>query len=144
MRHVRLSLGLFLALVAIATSSLAASKSHPEFDKIKSLAGNWEGKETEGNPVHVRYKVVSGGTAVMESILEKSEAQMITVHYLDGDQLMLTHYCVANNQPRMRADASTSTPAAISGFHLSMPPIFPGRTTDTCMPIRSNGRTLTM
>ena len=91
MRHVRLSLGLFLALVAIATSSLAASKSQPEFEKIKSLAGNWEGKETEGNPVHVSYKVVSGGTAVMESILEKSKAQMITVYYLDGDQLMLTH-----------------------------------------------------
>jgi hypothetical protein len=106
-------LGLFLALVAIATSSLAASKSQPEFDKIKSLAGNWEGKETAGNPVHINYKVVSGGTAVMESILEKSEAQMITIYYLDGDQLMLTHYCMANNQPRMRADASTSTPAAI-------------------------------
>jgi len=106
-------LGLFLALVAIATSSLAASKSHPEFDKIKSLAGNWEGKATEGNPVHINYKLVSGGTAVMESILEKSEAQMITVYYLDGDQLMLTHCCMANNQPRMRADASTSTPAAI-------------------------------
>jgi hypothetical protein len=106
-------LGLFLALVAIATSSLAASKSQSEFDKIKSLAGNWEGKATEGNPVHINYKLVSGGTAVMESILEKSEAQMITVYYLDGDQLMLTHCCMANNQPRMWADASTSTPAAI-------------------------------
>ena len=113
MRNVRLSLGLFLALAAIATSSLAASKSQPEFDKIKSLAGNWEGKATDGSPVHINYKVVSGGTAVMEAILEKSEAQMITVYYLDGDQLMLTHYCMANNQPRMRADASTSSPSAI-------------------------------
>lgn len=113
MRNVRQSLGLFLALVTIATSSLAASKSQPEFDKIKSLAGNWEGKATNGNPVQINYKVVSGGTAVMESILESSDAQMITIYYLDGDQLMMTHYCTANNQPRMRADASTSSPATI-------------------------------
>ena len=113
MRHIRRSLGLFLVLASIATSSFAASKSQPEFDKIKSLAGNWEGKATAGNPLHITYKVVSGGTAVMESILEKSEAQMITVYYLDGDRLMLTHYCMANNQPRMRAEASASNPATI-------------------------------
>lgn len=113
MRHVRRTLGLFLVLVAIATSCLAASKSQPEFDKIKSLAGNWEGKGTAGNPVQINYRVVSGGTAVVESILEKPEAEMITVYYLDGDRLMLTHYCMANNQPRMRADAPASNPATI-------------------------------
>jgi hypothetical protein len=40
MRHIRRSLFLFLVLVAIATSSFATSKSQPEFDRIKSLAGN--------------------------------------------------------------------------------------------------------
>ena len=28
---------------------------------------------------------------------------MTTLYYSDGDQLMLTHYCSLNNQPRMRA-----------------------------------------
>jgi DNA-binding transcriptional ArsR family regulator len=37
---------------------------------------------------------------------------MVTLYYLDGDHLMMTHFCMANNQPRMRADASSS-PSAI-------------------------------
>lgn len=27
----------------------------------------------------------------------------ITVYHLDGDRLLLTHYCMLNNQPRMQA-----------------------------------------
>jgi len=113
MRSIRQSLVLLLALISVVAAGLAASKSQPEFDKIKSLTGNWEGKASDGNPVHINYKLVSGGTAVMESILPSSEAQMVTMYYLDGDHLMMTHYCMANNQPRMRADASTSTTSGI-------------------------------
>jgi hypothetical protein len=113
MRNVGKFLISFLALISFATAGWAASKCQPEFDKIKSLAGNWEGKSAGGNPVHINYKLVSGGTAVMESIMESAEAQMVTLYYLDGDRLMMTHYCMANNQPRMRADASSSNPSAI-------------------------------
>ena len=28
---------------------------------------------------------------------------MLTVYHLDGDRLLLTHYCMEGNQPRMRA-----------------------------------------
>ena len=113
MRNARQFLVMFLALIAVAAVGLATSKSQPEFERVKSLAGNWQGKASDGRPVHINYKVVSGGTAVMESIEESSEAQMVTLYYLDGDHLMMTHYCKANNQPRMRADASTSSPSAI-------------------------------
>ena len=41
---------------------------------------------------------------------------MATLYHLDGDQLMLTHYCSAGNQPRMRA-ATVSTEGVIE-FHL--------------------------
>ena len=113
MRNIRQILILFLALISMAAVGLATSKSQPEFDQIKALAGKWEGKASDGRPLHVSYKLVSGGTAVMESIEESSEAQMVTLYYLDGDHLMMTHYCTANNQPRMRADASTSSTGAI-------------------------------
>jgi hypothetical protein len=103
---------LVLAVLALAAAGLATSKSQPEFDKLKSLAGNWEGKATDGRPVHITYKVISSGSAVMESIMESSDMQMITLYHLDGDRLMMTHYCSAGNQPRMRAD-STSSPTAI-------------------------------
>ena len=114
MRNTRNFLVLFMALISVSAAGLAASKSQPEFDQIKSLAGNWQGKaSSNGRPVHISYKVVSGGTAVMESILESAEVEMVTLYYLDGDYLMMTHYCMANNQPRMRADASTSSTRTI-------------------------------
>jgi hypothetical protein len=104
---------LFVVLASLAARGLAVSQCQPEFDQIKSLAGDWEGKSAGGDPVHINYKVVSGGTAVMESIIASSEPQMVTLYYLDGDHLMMTHYCMANNQPRMRADAATSSRNAI-------------------------------
>ena len=111
MRNIRQSLVLVMTLILVVALGWAASKSQPEYDQIKSLAGNWQGKGPEG-PVHINYKLVSGGTAVMESIEVKAGAEMVTLYYLDGDRMMMTHYCMANNQPRMRADA-TSSPTAI-------------------------------
>jgi hypothetical protein len=112
MRNIRQFLLLILALTTVAAVGLATSKCQPEFDKIKSLAGNWGGTAPNGKPAHI-YKVVSGGSAVMESITEGSGNQMVTLYYLDGDHLMMTHYCTAGNQPRMGADSSTSSPTAI-------------------------------
>jgi hypothetical protein len=31
--------------------------------------------------------------------------EMLTVYYMDGKRLLLTHYCMAGNQPRMEARA---------------------------------------
>jgi len=113
MRVIRQSVVLFLALISVVAVGLATSKSQPEFDQVKSLAGSWQGKGPEGSPVHISYKLISGGTVVMESIEEAPGTEMVTLYYLDGDRLMMTHYCTAGNQPRMRADASTSSTGAI-------------------------------
>ena len=138
MRSVRKYLVLFMALVSLASVGWAASKNQPEFDKIKSLAGSWEGKGPDGGSVYLNYKVVSGGTAVMESITEGPGNQMLTLYYLDGDHLMMTHYCSAGNQPRMRAEDSGAGRAS-SSSRLSTPPTCPGPTPDTCTPTRSSG-----
>jgi hypothetical protein len=34
---------------------------------------------------------------------------METVYYLDGNRLLLTHYCMAHNQPRMQAESFDSS-----------------------------------
>ena len=31
------------------------------------------------------------------------ESEMVTIYHPDGDHLMMTHYCSAHNQPRMRS-----------------------------------------
>lgn len=73
------------------------------FEKIKSLAGRWEGKTSSGNSATVTYVVVSDGSAVMETLSSQGESNMVTLYHLDGNRLIMTHYCAAGNQPRMRA-----------------------------------------
>ena len=41
----------------------------------------------------------------MEILFEGSDHEMVTVYHRDGADLMLTHYCAAGNQPRMKAAA---------------------------------------
>jgi hypothetical protein len=42
---------------------------------------------------------------VVEHIKVPGEEEMLTVYHLDGNRLVLTHYCTAGNQPRMQAEA---------------------------------------
>lgn len=73
----------------------------PAFDKIKSLAGDWEG-DAMGMKVTANFKVMSAGSAVMLYMPgEKPGDEMVTVFHPDNEKLMVTHYCSAKNQPRM-------------------------------------------
>src|SRR3989337_104403 len=73
------------------------------FEKMKSLVGEWTGKSRDGKPVTISYALVSSGSALMEKIGMPHESDMVTLYHPDGDSLMMTHYCAAHNQPRMRA-----------------------------------------
>ena len=46
----------------------------------------------------------------METLFPGTAHEMVTMYHLDGDKLMLTHYCAAGNQPRMVLDLQKSTP----------------------------------
>lgn len=78
------------------------------FAHIKSLVGQWQSNDADGSKSEVKYEVISGGSAVLEHF-ENSKMgpanAMATVYYLENGHLMLTHYCMAQNQPRMEAEA---------------------------------------
>lgn len=98
--------GVLLGATFLAAEEGTAPKTLPGFEKLKSLSGEWSAKTKDGKPVRVSYKVVSDGSALMEMLsMGKGEGDMVTVYHLDGDNLMLTHYCSAHNQPRMKAEA---------------------------------------
>ena len=98
------------AAAAVVIAAIAAAparggeKASPAWDKMKSLAGAWQGT-MEGRPVSVTYTLVSNGTSLMESLTGEHDVNMITMYHPDGDSLLATHYCAAGNQPRMRARA---------------------------------------
>jgi hypothetical protein len=95
--------------VFIASMSLAGSavkpmvKDIPDFEKMKSLVGEWQGKSSDGNAAKVSYTLVSDNSALMERLAMGGESEMVTMYYPDGDHMMMTHYCSAHNQPRMRS-----------------------------------------
>lgn len=75
------------------------------FEKFKSLEGNWMAKSTKGWNDRQIFEVIGNQSVVMQTseFKDNPEATMITMYHLDGDRLMLTHYCAARNQPRMVA-----------------------------------------
>jgi hypothetical protein len=91
-------------LVFAATLAFAGSAANQSFEQLKSLDGTWEGKTPDGQTAQVIYRVTANGSAVMSEI--KGKEDMISMFNLDGDRVLLTHYCAAGNQPRMVASAS--------------------------------------
>jgi len=54
----------------------------------------------------VVYEVVSGGNTVMERMFPGSDNEMISMYYLEGDDLVMVHYCESGNQPKMELTSS--------------------------------------
>ena len=93
-------------LIALATTvALAQSDAQKSFTQLKSLAGSWEGKSSDGQPLLVSYRETAGGSALMSEI--QGDHSMISMFNLDGSsRLLMTHYCSVGNQPRMQASVS--------------------------------------
>jgi hypothetical protein len=95
-----------LVVVFTASVVLADSDAHKSFDLLKGMEGNWSGKNQQGDPIQVSFKMTAGGSALMSEIHGHGPENMITMFHMDGDRLLMTHYCGAGNQPRMKVIAS--------------------------------------
>jgi hypothetical protein len=93
-----------LALVGAALASLArpSDEAPPSWKQLISLVGDWEGRMGDGT-VRLSYRLVSNGTALLETMNAPDSSEMVTVYHPDGDTLLMTHYCSLGNQSRMRA-----------------------------------------
>ncbi len=100
------------AVPAAKKTEVPPTAAQQLFTKMKSLEGNWEGKisgvpgepTVEGQISKVSFRVTSMGNVLMHEMRVGSRADdPITMLYLDGDRLTLTHYCDAGNRPRMTA-----------------------------------------
>lgn len=106
-----------VSLVVIVTTVLAGCGStatrtgrvSPDRDaamigQIKALEGTWmmtdeNGQETVGTVYHP----TSAGSAVQEIMFPGTAHEMVNLYHMDGDALVVTHYCAVGNQPRMVA-----------------------------------------
>ncbi len=98
---------LLVSTCALAADSGTATKSDAAaiFERFKGLEGEWTAESSTLGKVQASYRVVGGGSAVEESFSAENipGGAMITVYHLNGNRLMLTHYCSTQNQPRMVA-----------------------------------------
>lgn len=98
-----------------------AKQASPQqaFARLKTLAGNWKGHAAMGPgmsaPVRVSLRVTSGGDALMHEMVPEGRSDdpnngdddPVTMVYMDGDRLILTHYCDSGkNRPRMVGKSS--------------------------------------
>ena len=96
-------------LVAPASAGDPKVDSGAAFEKLKGLAGTWTVEGMGDEPSEITYEVTAGGSAVLETYFPGTSKEMLSVYHLDGDDLVMTHYCMIGNQPRMRLDRDAST-----------------------------------
>lgn len=99
------------AVMSVRTTA-APGDGAEAFEKLKSLVGHWETDKTNTNNASLDLELTSGGTAILEKshmVDNGKSVEMITLYYLDGGQVKLTHYCMAGNQPTMRGTYAPET-----------------------------------
>ena len=119
--------GVFLLTLIVITSPprlvFSETNSAPGFEKLKSLVGEWRGKGGEGKVVEVSYSLTAGNTAVMETLKMADGLSMVTLYHPDKERLLMTHYCILNNQPRMQGagDDRSLSFSLVDATNLSSP-----------------------
>src|SRR5262245_10275721 len=102
------TIGFWVALLcASAAFGGGPASPPPALAKFQALAGDWVAAE-DGDMVNkgdlvATYHLTGSGSAVVEELFPGTPHAMTTVYHADGGDLVLTHYCMAGNQPRMRA-----------------------------------------
>ncbi|MGC2695387.1 MAG: hypothetical protein WA738_06305 [Candidatus Angelobacter sp.] len=99
-----------------AQKSATQSDAQKSFDKLKALAGTWRGGVTldppqpdwDNKPVWLSLRVTSRGNLLVHEMKQPGTPDdpkhddPITTFYVDGDRLLLTHYCDAGNRAHGR------------------------------------------
>jgi hypothetical protein len=106
-----------LLLLAAACSSTSTPAAGPRvvsadpaarealFAPLRALEGRWVNEDDPEATVAAEFGVGSAGSALREIMFPGSAHEMTNMYTLDGDAVVMTHYCASGNQPHMRATA---------------------------------------
>jgi len=102
-------MGFPLLLASTTLFAAAASDATGALASLRALEGTWRGTyewtgaRSDRGEMNAAYRVTGNGSAVVEDLLHDGKPVMTTVYHLDGNELRMTHYCAAGNQPRLKA-----------------------------------------
>jgi len=111
-----IAVAIFVLALLSTTVVLADTDAQKSFQMLSGLEGKWVGKGSEGQPIEVTFRMTAGGSALMSEIHGTGHENMITMFHMDGDRLIMTHYCGAGNQPRMKVIAADSKSVSFEFF----------------------------
>jgi hypothetical protein len=87
----RVALALLIAAVGMNPTHADAGAAEA-YERLKSVAGDWAAELPGFGRVTSSVRVVSNGRAIEEVIGTPADNEL-SVYTLDGDRILLTHYC---------------------------------------------------
>jgi hypothetical protein len=106
--------GFLLAALSISFAADEKKEASPSknagLEKMKSLVGTWVAADKDGKPtdnVVSVIKLTAGGSALHETLFPGQPQEMVSIYTADGPDLLMTHYCMLGNQPRMKASTKS-------------------------------------
>jgi hypothetical protein len=97
------------APLAPASPPAPSAQGAVAWERLKArLPGTWTTPSRRGGTFTVSFKLISGGSVLVEHWGAGTEHETETLIHPDHDALMLTHYCAQGNQPRLRASEVTA------------------------------------
>jgi hypothetical protein len=144
---VTLALTAFMAMAPAPQAAVlpAGVDAAAAFERLKALEGAWETASADGKKATTTFELTANGTVLLERYANAAMpggGHMVTAYHLDRTSLILTHYCVAKNQPRCGPNVSIRWPEKSSSSS-SAHRISPTRTSDTCVVLCTNWTTRT-
>lgn len=94
-------------LLAMSGTAFAAD-SEETMSRLAELEGDWMLLDENGEVTDIvasTFRVTASGSTLMERMFPDSPDgyEMLNVYHIDGDRVLMTHYCSAGNQPRLSA-----------------------------------------
>lgn len=86
---------------------------------MKGLVGAWESSDADKDgkaDVNVTYRLTSNGSALVETLFPGQDHEMVTIYTMEGENMVVTHYCAMGNQPRLRSTAESKPGHIVFAF----------------------------
>jgi hypothetical protein len=119
----RFFLTIFIGLASVCISWAEDNSAATAFGSLKALVGDWAGTlewtgaRTGTGSMNAAYYLTGNGSALVENLIVDGATVMTSVYHLDGTDIRMTHYCGAQNQPRLKAERIDSAHGALDfGF----------------------------
>lgn len=112
----------FLALIAFAALTSCQSgktkqsacagmppyKGSAGFERMKQLVGKWSAESPMMGKMNTEFRIIAGDSVIEERFAAGTPMEMLSTYHDVNGQLMMTHYCMLRNQPRMKLIKSTA------------------------------------